>query len=442
MNRIAFTLLILLASAAGAESPQPDQFARGVTVLPQSAQPVVQLAVPDEVYRTVTRDHLADVRVFDGSGKVIPHALCAAPEREPPVVSTVDLPIVAIQVAKAAREGTQVEVETEGGARIAVRESDDGTPVAVSTEAHVIDATGIADELRAIELDWQPTDGASEARVRIDASDDLDRWQTVVNATTLVRAGNAEQLRRERIELPQARYHYLRIERVDRGRPIAIQSVHAEQIAPGAEIEPQWFTPPQKTTDEGRTAELDRRVPIRYARLKLPYQNMTTRATLRSRADAKSPWIVRWSGEAYSVVADGVHRASRPATLDDVTDREWQLQLNGGTADLDFELGYRPALVRFMAQGEGPFTLAFGSRQAEPATALGCEDLLSNVDAKALREMTADAIASPSRSLGGEDALRPLPKKTPLRLIVLWSALIVGVALLVTMALSLMKRVR
>ncbi len=44
--------------------------------------------------------------------------------------------------------------------------------------------------------------------------------------------------------------------------------------------------------------------------------------------------------------------------------------------------------------------------------------------------------------LGGDEALKPVPKKTPLRVVVLWGVLVVGVALLVGMALSLLKRVR
>jgi hypothetical protein len=45
-------------------------------------------------------------------------------------------------------------------------------------------------------------------------------------------------------------------------------------------------------------------------------------------------------------------------------------------------------------------------------------------------------------SLGGDDALKPLPQKTPVKVVVLWAVLVLGVALLVGMALSLLKRVR
>ena len=51
-------------------------------------------------------------------------------------------------------------------------------------------------------------------------------------------------------------------------------------------------------------------------------------------------------------------------------------------------------------------------------------------------------VAEAHASLGGDNALRPLPKQTPVRLVVLWTVLIVGVGVLVAMALVLLKRVR
>jgi hypothetical protein len=44
--------------------------------------------------------------------------------------------------------------------------------------------------------------------------------------------------------------------------------------------------------------------------------------------------------------------------------------------------------------------------------------------------------------LGGDKALQPVPRETPVRLVVLWSVLIGGVGVLVAMALVLLKRVR
>jgi hypothetical protein len=44
--------------------------------------------------------------------------------------------------------------------------------------------------------------------------------------------------------------------------------------------------------------------------------------------------------------------------------------------------------------------------------------------------------------VGGDTALKPLRRKTPVWVVVLWSVRVVGVGLLVAMALTLLKRVR
>ena len=80
------------------------------------------------------------------------------------------------------------------------------------------------------------------------------------------------------------------------------------------------------------------------------------RVTLHSRDDGKAPWVERWSGEVYRIVTDTERRESPPAHFAATTDRYWRLrivndpQLYRGT---QLELGYRPARLRFLAQG-GP----------------------------------------------------------------------------------------
>jgi hypothetical protein len=106
------------------------------------------------------------------------------------------------------------------------------------------------------------------------------------------------------------------------------------------------------------------------------------------------------------------------------------------------ELGYLPARLRFLAQGPAPYTLAFGSRRADAAAPAACDGLLGDVSAKDRAQMIVQGYVGVVRNLGGEVALTPSPRQTPMRLIVLWSVLIGGVVLLVAMALSLLKRLR
>jgi hypothetical protein len=443
------TCLLCAANFAAAATPSKDDYANGIVVNASYTQPMLEITLPDSVYQTVTRADLGDLRVFNADGVPVPHAFCAAPATTEPVVSEQPLPVYELRDALRERgDGPQIEVETAGGTRVNVQTEQDGDDARAHGRTHIIDARDIKERLRAIRFDWQSPDGASSAKVRIEASGDLDRWLVVVPSTTLLLAKQGDQeIRRERIELPPGEYSYLRVQRADGGPPLLINAVIAEHAAMATDIEPLWFMPAASVSAEEKFLLFDaaRAAPVSFARLRLPQENSSVRVVLESRPDEKSSWRERWSGESYVIVSGTDRRESPPARFDSTTDRYWRVQVlkdpqvYRGTL---LELGYRPARLRFLAQGPGPFTLAFGSHRAEIAHAAACNGLLADVSATDRERMVEIGSLADMRSLGGEDALKPLPKKTPLRLVLLWSVLVGGVGLLIAMALSLLKRVR
>jgi len=449
--KLHFALVLLaLAPATFAAAPTTNDYAQGIRVDKLTDRPLVEAALPDELYRGVTRADLGDVRVFNADGLAVPHAFCAAPQATEATVTQEDLPVFEVQGAtRAQRDGTRVEVQTASGTAVRVQEGDSPvTGAATETLAHVIDARGVTAPLRSIQFEWQSPDGASEAHVGVQASEDLDQWQTVVGASTLLKVSQGDQeLRRQTVPLPQRQYKYLRVVRTDRGPPLVIASVIAERVEQPQPIEPLWFAANALVSTENGVLLFDsaRLAPATYARLALPQENTSLRVRIDSRPDDKAQWRQQWSGEVYSIVADGQRRVSPPAEFAATPDRYWRVASvkAGETFNPQpvLELGYRPANLRFLAQGAGPFMLAFGSRRAEPAIAQQCGALLADVDTRDLAQMIGEASFGPPQSLGGAVALKALPKQTPLRLIVLWGVLIVGVALLVAMALSLLKRV-
>ena len=440
---------LCVAQGALAAAPTTNDYAQGIRVQALSDRPLVEAALPDDVYRTVTRADLADVRVFNADGIAVPHAFCVSPKTTEPTVTQESLPVFAVQGAVPQRDGTRVEVQTSAGVAVNVQEDDNRTTAGTTqTQAHVIDARAIPDDLRAMQFDWRSPDGASEAHVSIQASEDLDRWQTVVGSSTLLKVAQGEQqLQRHSVKLPQRSYQYLRVVRTDRGPPLEIASVIAERVAAPQSIDPIWFSATPVTTDEANALLFDssRLAPVTYARLLLPQENTSLRVKIESRPDEKSQWRQQWSGEVYSILSAGERRVSPPAEFGGTTDRYWRITpakagdlFNQGAT---LELGYRPARLRFLAQGSGPFMLAYGSRRAEAAPLQACNILLADVVSQDLAHMRGEAVLSPPQSLGGDSAFKPLPKKTPLRLMVLWGVLISGVALLAAMAMSLLKRV-
>lgn len=442
----------VLATTVATAAPRPADYAQGIRLDTYAALPLAEVVLPDTVYRTVTRADLGDVRVFNADGAPVPHAFCATAAASEPVVTREALPVFDLQAPVAGdTDAARVEIATAGGTQVRIEEgrSAPGPATGTHTWAHVIDARGNTDDLRSIEFDWNSPDGASQANVRVEASDDLDQWRTVVNASTLLRVTQGgQQLQRNVIQLVPQHYNYLRVVRTDGGQALQIAQVIGERVTQPAATEPVWFSANALASADSRELLFDaqRIAPIGYARLVLAQPNSSVRVQIQSRPDGQAHWRERWSGEVYSIVAGSQHRVSSPAAIDGDHDRYWRVAYAQASDALDpppaLELGYRPVKLRFLAQGMGPFTLAFGSRRADPAPVKQCGSLLSDVSATDLAQLVGDASAGAQQTLAGEVAFKPLPQKTPVRQLVLWGVLIVGVGLVVAMALSLLKRLR
>ncbi len=443
------TAALLISIPVIAQPPRTDDYANGMTVEVPIARPVVEIVLPDEVYQGIASAELSDVRVFNREGAAVLHAVCAADTALAPLISREVLSVFEVQTPPENTSGAHVGVETASGARVEISDPAGSSERRAQVAAHVMDARAVPGEIRAIAFDWNSPDGASEARVRIQASDDLNAWRTVVAGSTLLQVtAGTQELRRQSVSVPQQRYAYLRVQRVDSGPTLRIGSARAEVVAPAVGVEPVWFAAEVVPGAPPRTLSFvaSRLAPITFARLILPQANSSVRVALRSRNDEQAAWRTQWTGEVYHIVANGKRRVSAPPQFAATHDRFWQVQpMHAGDPFYDnatLELGYRPAKLRFLAQGSGPFTLAYGSRRAEPATAQSCDRLLADVNSKDLADLVVQAAAIAPRSLGGDGALKPLPMKTPVRQRVLWGVLFAGVALLIGMAWSLFRRLK
>ncbi len=310
---------VALSALAGGSGPQ--DFRSGIELLPAADRPVDELSLPDAVYQGVTRPDLGDLRVFNAPrASPVPSALCAPP-RKASSAATREMPLrlYPLQAAKAAAAAGSARVEVESGGAMTVdvqpaaRNSGAGAAAATEVAAYVIDARLADAPLTALRVRWRSADGASELQVRVEASEDLDRWITLVPQATLLQADAAGQtLQRERIPLPAGRHAYLRISRDDPGPAPTLDSVIAELEAPAAPQEsPRWFDPAAlpRDAENGYAFDAARLAPVQTARIALPAGNMTVQLALQSRTRADGVWRTVWSGPVFSVGA-GAARAS------------------------------------------------------------------------------------------------------------------------------------
>ena len=202
MRRLVW-LLFVLSHAAIAQAPR--DFAYGVALATEGDSAFYKVELPAAVHTGAVRGDLADVRVFNADGAVVPVAFVprATPAREkrPPVY----LPQFPLRVEQAETDLGSLSLSlsrSAGGATLSLA-TRDGVPVAGDRLiGYVLDASAASEPLVALVVNWETLPRSVGLRFRVDASDDLATWRTVVNDAPLIDLEyEGRHLRRDRVQL-------------------------------------------------------------------------------------------------------------------------------------------------------------------------------------------------------------------------------------------------
>jgi len=449
VSSIAAALLLTLATSTFAQAP--SDFRSSAPVAPARGDALQRLTLPFEVYRDARPD-FADIRIFNANGEAMPMAYAADPDpsrEEPAAVNLAMFPIY----------GTaRTESREVGNVDLVVKSNRDGTIVSVKTNnaratpgqqpiAWILDATALKQPMRYLNVDWNAGQGLEVARVTVDGSDDLKSWTTIASrAPVMTVEQGGQRIAQKKVDLRGARYKYLRVSgdpaafalrlaRVESDavwRPAATRLTRSVAGAAGAKAGEFVF-------------DLGARLPIESVRLKLTELNSVAPFTLLVRDDpSKEPRQVT-SATFYRLFREGFELESPPVDIGRVSARYWAARLDprspppgGGPPTLVAQ--WHPAQVVFVARGDGPFTLAFGSPEMKPSV-LAVSQLIPGYERLAelkLPEAKVGAVAT--GELSG-DWLRSVTGSKSPRTIALWAVLIVAVIALGFMAFRLAKQV-
>lgn len=465
MKQLLAAALALVGNLALAAEPLPvESFAQAIRISPVAEYPVQQLLLPDAVYGWVVSPVLNDVRVFDASGKPVPHVFCPVPQQRRYVESQQPLPVFPVRLAQPGAAPLRAELSTGGGERIAITVPGSGQGVAVS--AYDLDLRAIKLDAVALQLQWHSPSGLSEVHIEVAQSHDGQQWQPVVADGVLKRIISAgQQMQSDVIALPPARYQYLRLTPSDPASVVIDAVILRSRELHSEPLELRWFSAASTgPADEPAVAASGRaaapgqgydalhRAPVTLARLRLHELNSRAALRLQSRHDAQAAWQTQWTGEAFFLQSPTGDHRNEDIALPLNTDRYWRLLAEPGGAPFtaDLQLGYAPQNLRFMAQGEGPYQLAYGNAQAAArATAGSCEELLktllrsaklNNGESHDDIDLFGNAEAGTPQMLAGLVALQALPVDAPLpwRRWLLWAVLAAAVLLLLVMARGLL----
>jgi Protein of unknown function (DUF3999) len=429
---------LLGSTAAGAQASAPEDFAFGLPVTTTQAAAAYRFPLPLAVYQNSFREDLGDLRLFNERGVAVPFSLFRRAAQTQIHKPEVTLPMFPL------REGTRVVIDgirvTIDSPQSAIKlQTQNGSAVSMSVNQYVLDARALNGAVSALRLSWPDTASDYSGRVRVEASDDLGSWHSVVVASPIANLhANGQTLIENRIAMTAATAKYFRLGWLGSPPAFELTTVLAEPTDTIAEPERAVLEvpgSPEPTNGTDYLFDLGARPPVSRVNVLLPVANTIIDAELSSRRTSKDPWRFVTRAGLYRLKTPDAEQHNAPFEIGTDSDRYWRARISRGPIlpplPLRLHVEWIPNELTFLAQGEGPFLLAYGN-----ASAVNAEADFSNIPSTL---QIASATLGPPRVLGGSSRLVAKPAAFPMMRAVLWSVLILAVVLLAWMAYRVSK---
>lgn len=442
---IALVVLWLITASTAIAAERPEDFAYGMPIRADAGDALYEIAIPASVYSAVTRADLGDLRVFNGRGEVVPHALRPRPAARVESGAAVSLPVFPFYGESGERlEDLHVRVEKSGGgAIVAVRGKVNAGASKTSLRGYLLDASALQRPAQALLFDWTDAAEGYVGKVLIEGSNDLSAWQPLARNAALVRLSfGGHRLVQNRVELGGVKYRYLRVSWAQSQTPLESLSARAEPAAGALPMQRLWQQIAGQVS--GKAGEyvydLGGFYPLDRLRIELPELNSVAQLQILSRAKTDQDWRPVTRAVAYRL-RDGDGEVTSPEIdVNRSGERYWLLRIDpkGGGIGAGvpvLQIGWTAQKLVFAARGNGPFQLVYGRATANPA-AYPIESLIPGYNTGAEFKVRPASLGAPI-TLAGAARLRPPPDY---KTWTLWGSLILGVLILAWMAYRLARQ--
>ena len=447
VTALAAALVFALANAALAQAP--SDFAMRQPLATPDGKAFYQLELPDSVYDRAARPDLGDLRVFNANGEAVPYAFLPRPS--PTATASTPRPLalfpLTVDTTRPETADLSIRLRADAAGTVVDIRSRDGTPVSgARVEGYLVDTGEFDKPLVGLTIRF-PDDGNVNARMRVDASNDLASWRTVVaSAPLLSLAYDGRRLLRNRIEFAPLRVRYLRLTWLT-PKPPALESVQGD-------VGDRLLEPPRRVRKAAGVAEKDDPnafvfdvggvLPLERLTLELPELNTVVPVDFDVRTDPQQPWRAVGITVAYRLRQDGGEVVNNPLTVPVSSARYVRARLDpkaGGVGKTPPTLvvGWYAQPLVFAARGDAPFELAYGSRRSAPG-ALAVRTLVPDyVAGKPLpANVGVAALAAPPSEANRAAMREPLDVTRWL----LWGTLVAASVLLGYMGLRLARQMK
>jgi hypothetical protein len=446
---------IMFLCALGSENSfaqtdvEMNHFAFGFEMEVETGKGIVELPIPANIYETVVDPLLGDLAVFNLKGEVVPHAFGRT---EGQIVENTALPkdLTMFPIygeTNDVGEFRELKVKTSQDGKILELKSGRSKVNAKLLIGYLIDAVQAPGKIAKLKFVLDEQQSNAFLKVSLEGSDDLETWVYVGSTAVLGRfAVNQEVLVKDELTLSGQQKRYYRLSWRNGDADVRLRGVSAV-FAPEQEIKKEalrWnAVTGVKVEDPNSGVAYDYDVggyfPIQGIQVRFEDQNSMATLAVSGSNQQKGPWQAVYTGKFYEFVRNGTTVSNLESEVNEHFFRFWRVQLKSNAAGVGdkfprISFGWRPRMLRFLARGDGPFILAFGSGFARIRQDLESVDF-------GLGGEVGSANLSDRRTLGGANQLiYKEPKSLPLKKLILWASLIAGVISLAVMAWQVKKQ--
>lgn len=454
-KRLLISALMLVSFLNVSQALTQNDFAYAADLGTPEGTPFYELEIPELVYKNITRNDLGDMRVLNAAGQVVPHGLRNI---KPEVVSHVSEGTVPYFPLYIKEDGSKGDLHLNikrnaSGDVLDIKSTNSIAQAGERLSGYLVDLREWDKPVDEIKLSWNTEDKKSFIRkLKISISEDLSNWNNISVDKSLVNMFyENHQLIEDSIKLSSRRIKYLRIMFDDEKPGLEITKVEVINTRSSQQYKKNWLTTDvviNKTADALAGEYLFQhplKTSLNELRVTLPENNTVVNVKVLSRESEDKPWQYRGTRLLYRLSVDGINIQQDEITLTGSRNLYWKLKINqqgGGIgAGLPIiELAWKPQQLVFVARGEAPYKLVWGSVRV-PAVTRDAKQILIGVNQENSKSMLSSAHwMADSVQAVNLMSLTELEKPVNWRQWILWLVLIVAAITLIWMAVRLMSK--
>ena len=428
-----------------------DNFAHSA-VLSDAKTSLREIEIPRTLYEKMQRRDYGDLRVFSADGQIVPHQFSQSATR---VDSKQETPLVFYPFSKEqAANPSNIQViinQKAGGQSLQINQHlankspniNEYQYILINKSENQTKKRKDSPKLCKLQLDWEQDKPSSIISFKLESSDQLQNWKTLSRKLTVSKLNySGSQLLHNQVHFSCTSQKYLRLTWLQPNQQTHLVQIKGLYTKKG-EQQTQWqsFGKPRYSAEEkGWLFESNIIASISKLEFVAPQDGLLYKGILYSRNNEKEAWRYRKEVSQYRLNMGDTILQSNPVSISPNNDRFWKLIMQAETQFAENQLpeiraGWMPKQLYFLAQGNGPFTLAFGNHNIKSEQSNNLSDLIDSIkrSGASIDSVSIGEIINNTKSFKVEE-------KTQWKLILLWLVLILGTALMGFMAYRLFQQ--